>query len=220
MDMGTLLASLSTVLFATVTPIAYIKYVEEKERQEKAKRKRRKKRPRDIYDDLLDLEFCPGMTWLFDILYSQRRQFQRTCSRFAAVRHRVDDWRKDVIVDAVETSDKALEKNIGEILNLVVMAGYNPKMGLVQKEFDKEKINRPALRSYLNENIDILEKLDDLITVAVESSWHRVQFTAMELDAWASGFKKFHEFEEDFKEPEKDEKPKKKAKKKKPRAAA
>ena len=182
---------------AVTAPLAYIKAEEEKERRRKAKKKR-KKRPRDIYDDLLDLEFCPGMQWTFETLYSQRRQFMRICSRFGAVRHRVDNWRVDVIADAIETTDKTLEYNIGQCLNLVVMAGYNPKMGFYQPDFKKEAINRDALRSYLGENAEVLEKLDELITISVESSWHRAEFTAAELEAWSSGFKNIRSFEQDF----------------------
>ncbi|MBR3180401.1 hypothetical protein IKF57_02640 [Candidatus Saccharibacteria bacterium] len=156
-------------------------------------------RPRDAFDDLLDIEFCPGMMWLFEILNSQRHQLGRICSRFAAIRHRISDWRAEVVISGIETTDKTLDHNIGQCLALLVTAGYNPKLGFYQPDFDKKAINRPALRSYLGENAEILDKLDELITVAIESSWIRTEFTAMELDAWSSGFKHVREFNEQFK---------------------
>ncbi|MBR2543323.1 hypothetical protein IKF03_01865 [Candidatus Saccharibacteria bacterium] len=188
---------ISTTVVVAISCFCFFKKITKSRRKYKS---RRIHRPRDIFDDMLDLEFCPGMTWLFEVLNSQRRQFMRTCSRYGAVRHRIDDWRAKILVQAIERTDQTLEYNIGQILNLIVMAGYNPKWGFYQPEFRKANINRQALRSFLGENADVIENLDQLITTAVEDSWLRAEFTAKELDAWISSFKHRRDFRQDFKE--------------------
>ena len=122
----------------------------------------------EILLDLLDLEFCPGASWLFDTLYSQRRRLQRLCSRYSAIRKRCKRWQRHILMDAFETADKLLERNIQAILKLCVMAGWEPRLGLYQPDFDKSAINRVELRQLLAENVDCLDKLDKLMGLAID----------------------------------------------------
>lgn len=143
---------------------------------------------------LLDLEFCPGMLWLFEILHDQRKQFKQIYNRFCIVEK---NGRVEALIQAFDTVGKQLEKNLKRILDLIIVAGFNPDWGFYQPDFRKEKINRQALRSYLGENAEILEKLEMLIATAVEYSWIRAEFTATEIEAWISGFKQ-RDFHQDF----------------------
>ena len=166
----------------------------------KKKSKKVRKKPKDAtVDSLLEIEFCPGMIGTFDVLYSQRRHLARIVSRWGALRPRVDDWRAEIVVKSIEEVNDILEKNIGEILNLLIIGGYDPRKGIYQPEFEKEQVNKVALKSYAAENAELLDELDDLITAAVEYSAIRAETKVNELRAWSASFRSIKNFDTDFK---------------------
>lgn len=164
------------------------------------KKQGQKTKPKEenILFELMDLEFCPGMAWLFDVLYQQRKELQRLCSRYSAIRVRCKPSYRHIIMEAFEEVDMVLEHNIGEILKLCVRAGWDPRYGFYQPQFKKSAINRTELRTLLAENADCLEKLGTLLTLAHDKFDVSAEVTIANLDATISLLSGERSFEEDF----------------------
>lgn len=175
------------VVLATA-PVVYLQNREQRLRQQ-PRRKKRRSAPRDeTYLEILDIEFCPGMTWLADTLLEQRKELQRQCGRFAKIRQRCGDSRVEIMVQAFETVDRQLDANIHDIVSVLIAAGFKAEWGIYQPHFRKNKVNRTLMRARLLDNQACLEKLDKLIDLAVELS-SKEELTQIELDAWINVFR-------------------------------
>lgn len=177
--------------FLMILGVAPVMYLRREKRRNQPRHRRSKKHPRrtldETYLEIMDLEFCPGMTWLADTLMDQRRELQRQCGRFAKIRSRCSDARVNVMVQAFEAVDEQLDANIHDIISAMIAAGYRAESGIYQPHFRKNKVNRELLRDRLVDNQDCLAKLDQLINLAVELS-SKERFTQIELDAWIHVF--------------------------------